>query len=433
MNDNPNCWIEWDKRHTWHPFTQMKAWCAPEHEPLVLVEGRGAILKDSRGREYIDGNSSIWTNIHGHGHPRIIEAIRKQLDAVAHVSFLGTTNAPAAELASRLATLFPEEKLPRVFFSDNGSTAIEVALKMAVQFWQLQGQPQRCGLISFHGAYHGDTVGASSLGGIPLFTERFRRFHFPVEQIGSVEELAALPSFLRNEIAAVVIEPLVQGPAGMHLWSRGMLAELRKLCDSNGTLLVLDEVLTGFGRTGTLFACEQEKVIPDFLVLAKGLTGGFLPLAATVTTAHVFDVFLGAFEEQKTLYYGHSYTGNALACAAALASLNIFREEHVLEKLQPRIVLMRQLLSDLRATPHVDDIRQCGFMAGIEVRHSSQMPYPWQAQTGARICTAAHAHGLLTRPIKDTIILIPPLCITENQLTASVDALRKAITEVCEK
>ncbi len=395
----------------------------------MLVEGRGAILKDSRGHEYIDGNSSIWTNIHGHSHPCIVEAIRKQLDAVAHVSFLGTTNAPAAELAGRLAGLFPKGELPRVFFSDDGSTAIEVSLKMAVQFWQLQGEPQRCGLVSFSGAYHGDTAGASSLGGIPLFQERFRRFHFPVEHIGSVEELATLPSFLRNEVAAVVIEPLIQGPAGMRLWPRGMLTELRRLCNINGTLLILDEVLTGFGRTGTLFACEQEEVVPDFLALAKGLTGGFLPLAATLTTARVFDAFLGEFEEQKTLYYGHSYTGNALGCAAALANLNIFREENVLEKLQPRIGKMRELLDGFLEMRHVAEVRQCGFMAGIEILASP--PYP--SQTGARICMAARRHGLLTRPIGNTILLLPPLCTTEEQLTAATDALRKAIVEVCGK
>jgi adenosylmethionine-8-amino-7-oxononanoate aminotransferase len=431
MNENTGLIVEWDKQHTWHPFTQMKAWCAPEHEPLVLMEGQGAILKDSHGRTYIDGNSSIWTNIHGHGHPHIMEAIRKQLAAVAHVSFLGTTNVPAAQLAKRLADLFPEEKLSRVFYSDDGSTAIEVALKMAIQFWQLQGEPHRYRLVAFEGAYHGDTAGASSLGGISLFHERFHRFHFPVERVASVEELAALSSFRQNEVAAVVIEPLIQGAAGMRLWPQGMLAELRKLCNSSGTLLILDEILTGFGRTGTLFACEQEDVIPDFLTLAKGLTGGYLPLAATLTTARIFEAFLGEIEEQKTFYYGHSYTGNPLACAAALANLDIFREESVLEKLQPKIILMQRLLSELRSIPYIADIRQCGFIAGIEVRQSFEIPYSWQAQTGARICTAARAHGLLTRPIGDTIVLMPPLCITEEQLVRAVNALRKAILEIC--
>ncbi|PWU09329.1 MAG: adenosylmethionine--8-amino-7-oxononanoate transaminase [Verrucomicrobia bacterium] len=431
MNENTDSIISWDKQHTWHPFTQMQAWCAPDHEPLVLVEGQGAILTDSRGRSYLDGNSSIWTNIHGHGHPRIVNAIRQQLDAVAHVSFLGSTNVPAAQLAHQLAALFPEQKLPRTFYSDDGSTAIEVALKMALQFWQLQGEPQRYRIVAFQGAYHGDTAGASSLGGIPLFHERFQRFHFPVERVASLEELVALPAFHQNEVAAIVIEPLIQGAAGMRLWPQGMLAELRNLCDSNGALLILDEILTGFGRTGTLFACEQEHIVPDLLALAKGLTGGYLPLAVTLTTARIFEAFLGKFEEQKTLYYGHSYTGNPVACAAALASLEIFREENVLEKLQTKISFLRELLNDLKSMPHIADIRQCGFIAGIDVRQPSGIPYPWQAQTGARICVAARAYGLLTRPIKDTIVLMPPLCTTEEQLLTAVNAVRQAVLQIC--
>lgn len=306
-----------------------------------------------------------------------------------------------------------------------------MALKMAIQYWQLLEQPKRTRIVAFHRAYHGDTAGAASLGGIPLFHERFHRFHFPVERIASVEEFAALPSFQNNEVAAVILEPLIQGAAGMRLWPPGMLAKLRKLCDSNGTLLMLDEVFTGFGRTGTLFACEQENVIPDFLALAKGLTGGFLPLAATLTTQRIFEAFLGEFEEQKTLYYGHSYTANPLACAAALANLDVFREENVLENLQPKIKLMQDRLNDLRKIPYIADIRQCGLIAGIEVHQSPNTPYPWQAQTGAQICLAARAHGLLTRPIQDTIVLIPPLCITEQQLIIAIAALKKAIKRVC--
>ncbi|MEI8310653.1 MAG: aminotransferase class III-fold pyridoxal phosphate-dependent enzyme, partial [Verrucomicrobiota bacterium] len=268
-----------DKTHGWHPFTQMKAWCADDHEPIILVEGEGAVLRDSRGREYIDGNSSIWTNIHGHGHPKITGAIRDQLGRVAHVSFLGTTNAPAAELAGRLAGLFPTGTLSRVFFSDDGSTAVEAAMKMAIQFWQLSGVPARKRFVAFDQAYHGDTAGAASLGGIGAFHDRFAGHHFPVDRISDPSELDGLA---HGEIAAVVIEPLIQGAAGMRVWPRGLLRRLREKCDAIGALLILDEVLTGFGRTGTMFACEQENVIPDFLCLAKGLTGGYLPLAATV-------------------------------------------------------------------------------------------------------------------------------------------------------
>lgn len=417
-----------DQAHCWHPFTQMKSWCDERQEPLVLVEGEGAILRDSRGREYLDGNSSIWTNIHGHRHPAITRAIREQLDRVAHVSFLGTTNAPAANLAARLSALFPESALPRVFFSDDGSTAVEAAMKMAVQFWQLSGEPERTKFVAFDQAYHGDTAGAASLGGIGAFHDRFAGHQFPVERISRPDQIAALPS---GQIAAVVIEPLVQGAAGMRVWPRGLLADLRTVCDESGALLILDEVLTGFGRTGTMFACEQEGVVPDFLCLAKGLTGGYLPLAATMTNNRIFSAFLGEFEEQKTFYYGHSYTGNALGCAAALASLDVFRDEAVLENLQPKIRLMERVLRELSEFPSVFETRQCGFLAGIEVRHPTGEPFAWQARTGGRICEAARRHGLLTRPVLDTVVLMPPLCTTEDQLARAGEALSQAIREVC--
>ena len=417
-----------DKTHGWHPFTQMKAWCADDHEPIILVEGEGAVLRDSRGREYIDGNSSIWTNIHGHGHPKITGAIRDQLGRVAHVSFLGTTNAPAAELAGRLAGLFPAGTLSRVFFSDDGSTAVEAAMKMAIQFWQLSGVPARKRFVAFDQAYHGDTAGAASLGGIGAFHDRFAGPQFPVDRISDPSELDGLA---HGEIAAVVIEPLIQGAAGMRGWPRGLLRRLREKCDDVGALLILDEVLTGFGRTGTMFACEQENVIPDFLCLAKGLTGGYLPLAATLTRERIFSAFLGEYAEQKTFFYGHSFTGNALGCAAALASLDVFREERVLELLQPKIATMSALLGQLAGQAFVHEVRQCGFMAGIEVRESSGDAFPWQDRTGGRICEAARKYGFLTRPVLDTVVLMPPLCTTESQLQTAVSAIGLAIEEVC--
>ncbi len=416
-----------DRIHGWHPFTQMKAWCADDHEPVFLVDGEGAVLRDSRGREYIDGNSSIWTNIHGHRHPAITRAIHDQLDRVAHVSFLGTANAPASELASGLAGLFPEGTLSRVFFSDDGSTAVEAAMKMAVQFLQLTGQAERTRFVAFDQAYHGDTAGAASLGGIGTFHARFAGHQFPVERISDPEDIDRLPE---KEIAAVVIEPLIQGAAGMRVWPAGLLQRLRRKCDEVGALLILDEVLTGFGRTGTMFACQQEDVIPDFLCLAKGLTGGYMPLAATLTTERVFDAFLGEFEEQKTFYYGHSYTGNPLGCAAALASLDVFRDESVLEHLQPKIALMHDLLEGLKSRPGVFEIRQCGFIAGIEVRQTDGQPFPWQERTGGRICEAARKFGLLTRPVLDTIVLMPPLCTTPDQLAHAVDAIARALDDV---
>jgi adenosylmethionine-8-amino-7-oxononanoate aminotransferase len=416
-----------DKRHVWHPFTQMLDWCAPEHEPLVLASGNGAVLRDSEGREYIDGNSSIWTNLHGHNHPKINAALRDQLERVAHTSFLGFTNPQAIRLAEELVGLFAPETLTRVFFSDNGSTAIEVAIKMVAQYWQLRGEPQRQRFVAFSNAYHGDTMGASSLGGIGIFHERFSPFQFLVDHVGSIAELERIAP---SQIAAVAIEPLVQGAAGIRLWPTGMLRELRRWCDATGVLLIADEVLTGFGRTGTMFACEQEEVIPDFLALAKGLTGGYMPLAVTLTRETIFAAFLGGFDEQKTFYYGHSYTANQLACAAALANLQIFREEKVLERLRPKISLLTGLLEPLKALPRVGEVRQCGFLAGIDLVGEDGTLLDWKRQTGARVCLAARRHGLLTRPIRDTIILMPPYCISDAQLRQAVRALELAMREV---
>lgn len=416
-----------DKAHVWHPFTQMKAWC--DGEPLVLVDGEGALLRDSEGREYIDGNSSIWTNIHGHKNPKIDAAIRAQLDRVAHVSFLGTTNEPAIQLAEKLVGLFPAGTLDKVFYSDDGSTAIEVALKMSLQYWQLIGQPSRRKFVAFDDAYHGDTAGASSLGGVSAFTSRFAAVHFDVQRVKSVADLDQLDA---SEISAIIIEPLVQGAAGIRLWPDGMLKALRAWCDRTGVLLIFDEVLTGFGRTGKMFACEHEAVLPDFLCLAKGLTGGYLPLAVTLTTSAIYDAFLGEVAEGKTFYYGHSYCGNPLGCAAAIASLEIFETEKTLDALQGKIARMNALLDGLKSSSHVFEIRSRGFIAGIEVRRSSGEAYPWQELVGARICAAARNHGLLTRPILDTIVLMPPYCITDAQLERAVGAIAAAIRDICE-
>lgn len=417
-----------DKAHTWHPFTQMREWCAPEHEPLVLVSGKGAVLRDSEGREYIDGNSSIWTNLHGHRHPKIDAAIRAQLRRVAHTSFLGFTNPPAIQLAAELVALFPRSTLSRVFFSDDGSTAIEVAAKMALQYWRQRGQPERRVFVSFRDGYHGDTLGAASLGGIELFHGRFGARGLLVEHVASMEGLGNVKA---EDVAGVVIEPMIQGAAGMRLWPPGMLTDLRTWCNVHETFLILDEVMTGFGRTGRMFACEHEDVIPDFIALAKGLSGGYLPLAATLTTEDVFDGFLGEFDEQKTFYYGHSYTGNQLGCAAALANLAIFREERTLETIATKSRHLARRLRRLSKHSHVAEIRQCGFIAGIELRRDGRNAFPSDELIGAKVCLAARKHGLLTRPIRDTIVLMPPYCITNAQLERAVSAISKAIVEVC--
>ena len=423
-------WIDGDRAHQWHPFTQMRDWCAPDHEPVVIVSGQGATLRDSRGREYLDGNSSIWTNLHGHNHPRINEAIHRQLGEFAHCSFLGLTHPAAIELGAELTALFPADTLTRVFFSDDGSTAIEAALRMARQYWQLVGQPERRRWLSFENAYHGDTLGAASLGGIPLFHKGMAGEEGNVVRVGGVEALEALDETQTGTLAAAIIEPLIQGAAGMRLWPAGTLRKLRAWCERHGVLLILDEVMTGFGRTGTMFACEQESVLPDFLCLAKGLTGGYLPLAATLTTERIYAAFLGEYRERKTFFYGHSYTANALGCAAARASLAIFREEDVLTRVRTRSeVLARLLATRIAPLRGVAEIRRCGFIAGIELMADPArgQPFAWEAQTGARVCAAAREHGLLTRPIGDTVVLMPPYCATDDELARMVEALRRGI------
>lgn len=412
MRDDTRRWIDADKAHCWHPFTPQQAWT--EGEPLVLVRGEGAWLWDSEGRRYLDGNSSIWTNIHGHRHPRIDAAIAGQLGEIAHSSYLGFANPRAGELAERLCAFFPPGTLERVFFSDDGSTAIECAMKMAIQYRQQTGEPERAGFIAFDQAYHGDTLGAASLGGVARFHDRFRKHGLPVRFVAGLEDLRALPDEVVAATAAVVIEPLIQGVNEMRPWPAGMLRELRAWCDARGVHLILDEVMTGFGRTGTMFACQREDVVPDFLCLAKGLTGGYLPLAATLTTGAVYDAFLG--DPEKAFYYGHSYTANPLGCAAALASLEIFEHEGTLDALQPKIALLAELLAGLQAAdPKIREVRQCGFVAGIEFDRDA-----------AAICLAARDHGLLTRPIRNTVVLMLPLCATEAELRAAVAAIEGA-------
>ena len=404
-----------DKRYVWHPFTSMGEWCAPDHEPIVLVGGEGAIVRDSRGREYIDGNSSIWTNVHGHNHPRINAAIREQLERVAHTSFLGTTNPPAIALAREIVKLFPEEKFGRVFYSDDGSTGMEAALRIVSQYWKLKESKRRT-FISFRDAYHGDTAGAASLGAAAMFGGEIDGFHFPARRVASVMELSKISD--ANEIAAVVIEPIIQGAAGMRIWPAGTLRQLREWCDEAGTLLIADEVMTGFGRTGKMFACQHEAVQPDLYVFAKGLTGGYLPLALTLISHEVFEPFAG-FKSTSTLFYGHSYTGNALGCAAALASLEIFRAETTIEALPPKIETLRTGLTALAQLSGVKETRSCGMIGAIDLtgdpRHAAQ------------VCEVARERGLLTRHIRNTVTLIPPLIISTNQLDAALSILNEAI------
>ncbi|WP_395750380.1 adenosylmethionine--8-amino-7-oxononanoate transaminase [Prosthecobacter sp.] len=406
-----------DKLCLWHPFTPMRQWCADEHTPLMLVEGRGCTLRDQHGAEYLDGNASIWTNIHGHTHPAINAAIIAQLGKVAHTSFLGFTHEPAIRLAKELVDLLPESKISRAFFTDNGSTAIESAVRMALQYWKQNGRPERDTLIAFDRAYHGDTLGAASLGGIPLFKGSGNDFGYRVLTVPSLEALHALPEEEQSRTAAVIIEPLIQGAAGMRLWPQGMLKDLDSWCAENDVFLILDEVMTGFGRTGKMFACQHEGVVPDFLCLAKGLSGGYLPLAVTLTTEEVFEGFLGEPHEGRTFFYGHSFAGSQLGCAAALASLQVFHDEQVLEQLPSKIARLEERMGDLPG------FRQCGMIAAITLDSAD-------LSLGAQVCLAARKHGLLTRPIGNTIVLMPPLCVTLEEIDRMVVALRGAVEDV---
>jgi adenosylmethionine-8-amino-7-oxononanoate aminotransferase len=418
-----------DKRHVWHPFTPMADWLAEDHEPVFLTGGEGAWLFDSRGRRYLDGNSSIWTNIHGHAHPKLSAAIAEQASTLPHSSFLGFSNPWAVRLASRLAGYFHGTKLQRVFFTDNGSTAIESALKMSIQCRQLRGEMERLLFGSFASAYHGDTLGASSLGGVSAFTERFSSWGWQPLRFGGMDDLRSLEPSTIERMNAVVIEPLIQGVNRMHLWPKGMLRELRDWCDAHGVFLILDEVLTGFGRTGRMFACQHEDVVPDFLCLAKGLTGGTLPLAATLVNEDVFSTFLGDPGDPRTFYYGHSYCGNPLGCAAALASLDLFDAEGVLDHFPGKETTFADSLRSLRSRcgNRIGGIRQLGLVAGVDVVDGNGMPFPQPERMGGRVCESARRFGLLTRPILDTIVLMPPLCIQSSEIRLMVESLALAI------
>ena len=396
----------------------MSDWCSDGYEPLVIDKGEGVYVFDKLGNRYIDGNSSIWTNLHGHNDPRINSAIKDQLSKISHVSFLGTTNEPAILLAEKLVNLFPEKSLHRVFYSDDGSTAVECAMKMVIQYFQIIDQSHRKKFIAFDNAYHGDTFGAASIGGIDKFFSRFSQLGLPTLSLASTEDLLAIDA---SQIAAVVIEPMVQGAAGIRLWPEGMLQQIRKWCDENGVLLILDEVMTGFGRTGKMFACEHEGVSPDLLCLAKGLSGGYLPLAVTMAKESIFEAFLGG--EDTTFYYGHSYSGNPLGCAAALASLNIFENDKIIENLERKIEFLKIGLEKLKTkNSSISEIRQIGLISGIEI--SSELGI-----IGPQICHTARKYGLLTRSIGNVIVFMPPLIITEDQIDDSLNAIESAIHE----
>jgi adenosylmethionine-8-amino-7-oxononanoate aminotransferase len=438
---------DWDRKYLWHPFTQMQEW--EQENPLIIERGEGSYLIDTNGNRYLDGTSSIWVNLHGHRHPALDRAMTQQLDKIAHSTLLGLSNPPAIRLARELIRIAPKG-LTRLFYSDDGSTAVEVALKMAVQYWQ-QRRPDagpKNTFLHLKLAYHGDTIGAVSVGNIELFHSRFKPLLFPTAEADPpycyrcplkleypscrmvcIEPVERILRTRHRELAGFIIEPLVQAAAGMITQPPGYLKRIRELCTAYGVLLIADEVATGFGRTGRMFACQHEGVTPDLMAVSKGLTGGYMPLAATLATEEIYKAFLGKYEHFKAFFHGHSYTGNPLGCAVALANLQVLRSERTLSKLRPKIAALNRFLRPMAQMEHIGEIRQRGLMAGIELVEDrvSKTPYPIEARIGHRVAMEARRQGLLLRPIGNVIVLMPPLSVSKRELARMVEILRDSI------
>jgi adenosylmethionine-8-amino-7-oxononanoate aminotransferase len=451
---NKKTLIEWDKNYIWHPFTQMKYWL--QEEPTIIIEGKDCFIKDIDGKWYLDGVSSLWVNIHGHRRTEIDEAVKVQLDKIAHSTLLGACNEPSIVLAKKLAELLENalpwgEPLKKIFYSDNGSTAVEIALKIAYQYWVNLGVKGKDTFVSLKEGYHGDTIGAVSVGGVELFHQVYKPLlnksiqapapycyrcelglSYPDCGLGCLKEMEKILKENQNNIIAVIVEPLVQCAGGIIVWPQGYLKGLRELCNKYEILLIADEVATGFGRTGKMFACEHEEVTPDIICLSKGITNGYMPLAVTAVKEKIFDAFLGEIEEIKTFYHGHSYTGNPLACAAAIANLEIFEKDKTLESLPPKIELLREELSEIGKLEHVGDVRQKGMIAGVELvkDKTTKEPFPWKEQTGWKVVKAARKHGVWLRPLGDIIVIIPPLIISEENLKGLLKVIKDCIIEI---
>ena len=441
---------KWDREYVWHPFTQMKEW--EQEDPLIIEKAKGPYLYDVYGKKYLDGTSSIWVNLHGHQHPVIDQAIRDQLKSVAHTSLLGAASPPSILLAKELIKIAPKG-LTKVFYSDNGATAVEVALKLAIQYWQQQNSPQKKkkDFIRLDAAYHGDTMGSMSVSGLNLFHERFRPMLFPTISLAApycyrcplnlkypscnkvcIDPLEEILAKRHQQIAGLIIEPMIQAVAGMIVQPRGYLSRIRELCTRYNVLLIADEVATGFGRTGKWFACHHEKITPDLMCVAKGLTGGYMPLAATLTTQKIYKAFLGEYRELKAFLHGHSYTGNALGCAAALANLKVFKNEKTLSKVRKSSKILTRLLHPLSTLPIVGDVRQCGMMVGIELikNKKTHAPFLYTARMGHKVAIECRKQGLLIRPIANVVVLIPPLNVGEPELREMINILHMSLRSV---
>ncbi|HWD24582.1 MAG TPA: adenosylmethionine--8-amino-7-oxononanoate transaminase [Acidimicrobiales bacterium] len=441
--------LEKNRRHLWNPFTQMRGFL--ESSPPVITRGEGVRLFDSEGRGYFDGNSSLWVNIHGHGRPELNEALVAQAGRVAHSTLLGMSNEPAIELSERLAAIAPGA-LSKVFFSDSGAAAVEIGLKIAFAYWRRVGRPEKRRFVAFENGYHGDTVGAMSVGGIDVFQAEFAPLLFDVERVGfpasyrldttpeeagkqSIRALEALFDRLGGEVACIVIEPLIQGAGGMVTMPSGFLTEVVRLAHAHEVLVLADEVATGFGRTGAMFACDTEGVAPDLMTVGKGLTGGYLPVAATLATDEIYAAFLGEYAELKALFHGHSFTGNQLGCAVALASLDLFERDDLLATSRASAEQLATGMKAIADMAHVGDVRQCGLMIGIELvsDRESHEPFDWRERMGFQVCERARELGMLTRPLSDVVVFMPPLSSTPKELREMVGILEHSIVDVTDR
>jgi adenosylmethionine-8-amino-7-oxononanoate aminotransferase len=408
----------------------MQDW--QSQRPLIIDEAKGCRLKATDGRWYIDGVSSLWVNVHGHRKRQLDKALADQMAKVSHSTLLGLANTPSIELAKMLVDIAPKG-LNKVFYSDNGSTAVEVGLKIAFGYWQNKGLCKKTKFVSFVNAYHGDTIGSVSVGGIDLFHKKYNPLLF--KTIRSPIDAKVLEDILskqHQEVAAVIIEPLVQAAAGMLMQPSGFLASVRRLCARYNCLMIADEVATGFGRTGRMFACEHEGVSPDIMAVAKSITAGYLPLAATLTTNEIYKAFCGDYTAQKTFFHGHTYTGNPLACAVAIENLKLYKKENVLKKLQSKILFLKKGLTRFQGLAYVGDIRQKGFMVGIELVRDkgSRRPYDYKDQIGIKVIMKARQGGVILRPLGNVIVLMPPLAISRTELKRLLDVTYWAIDEV---
>ena len=429
----------------------MKAW--EKEEILIIEKGRGNYLIDVNGKRYLDGVASLWANVHGHRKKEVDTAISRQLKNIGHSTFLGLSHPNAIMLSRMLIEIVPEG-LKRVFYSDSGATAVEIAIKIALQYWFNIGKPQRHIFVSLNNAYHGDTIGSVSVGGIGLFHATYKPLLFktikapspycyrcelgltyPSCKLACVQKIDEI--LMRNEgrVAALVLEPMIQAAGGFITSPRGYLKAAGRIAKKHNVLLILDEVATGFGRTGKMFACEHENVKPDIMAVAKGITAGYLPLAATFTTQKIYSAFLGEYPEKKTFYHGHTYTANPLAAAAAIANLAIFKKEKTLRKLQPKIRLLSRGLKRIATLEHVGQIRQLGMMTGIELvlDKKTKQPYPFEHRTGTQVCAEIRKHGIILRPLDDVVVLMPPLSITGKEIVRLLTEVEKAIRTVTEK